>query len=95
MPNQPNPRFDEYVAMQNTTPTTPTPEPTIGPGMILERGRERVVVLRNCTNDWTVVKFHRGLSWSWPVTGQQFVAETAHIRYLLLSGFRVVREGSK
>ena len=95
MPNPPNPRFDEYVAMQNTTPTTPTPEPTIGPGMILERGRERVVVLRPCYGDWTVVKFHRSLWRSWPVTGQQFVAETAHIRYLLLSGFRVVREGSK
>lgn len=95
MPNQTNPPSDGYTNVRSFTVTVPIeqpPEPVIGPGMILERGRERVVVLRECYKDWTVVKFHRKWARPWPVTGQQLVAETAHIRYLMLAGFRVVRE---
>ena len=75
-----------------------TPEPTIGPGMILERGRERVVVMvrrYSADNDWWVRKFKRSWLGVWPQNGEQTYLDAGHIRYLLLSGFRVVREASK
>lgn len=75
-----------------TTGPVETPEPRIGPGMILERGRERIVVYEREGDDYRFgVCRKRWGAWSINPSEDDSACD-AWFRYLLLSGFRMIRE---
>lgn len=69
------------------------PEPVIGKGMILERGRVRVVVgeFSNYNCNRRCVRFRRWPLMQWPLTGTPFNADAEEFTMMLASGFRVIR----
>lgn len=81
---------------QNMIPKSPPdPEPVIGPGMILERGRRRLIVEgKGLFSDTFYRKWQKKRiwgSWSDPYFGGGIDIDKHEIHALLLSGFRVIR----
>lgn len=83
-----------------TSESIAPPEPRIGPGMILERGRERFVITETVVYfdskvHWrtrSMVRYRRLPMCEYPSIGKTFKYEEPTIRAMLLSGFRVIRQ---
>jgi len=70
-------------------------EPQVGPGMILERGRERVIVENpycvNQTMGFATIIYRRAPFRKWPLVGISEWMHPATIHNAILNGFRVIR----
>ena len=88
------PKHEAFVAMLAAAPVNnQTPEPKIGPGMILERGRERLVLVERFTRQrWMIIRIIRdrfGPVWR---EKNPFDAHEETLRVNIVSGaFRVIR----
>lgn len=86
----------EFTISIDTPPLQPAIEPRIGPGMILERGRERVYIPRAADKPGRFYRSFVRKGWfgQWPAEweGDAEGRSEAYFRYLLLSGFRVIRQ---
>lgn len=86
---------DTMYQMNITTGPVETPEPRIGPGMILERGNTRVLLAYQKDDEafYTGYVYRKRRWFGWPMQqDDQIEIEPTEIPVMLLSGFRVIRE---